>query len=81
MFACYIVEKRKSYKMNETHDKPQYYIFMDSGERLYLLGTDGKYETDISEAISFDDKLDAIIYVEKHGFDKIASIRQVIHKA
>ena len=50
---------------------------MNGGDKMYVLGKTGQYETKLSEAMSFTDKLDAIIYVEKHGYERFATIRQV----
>ena len=46
---------------------------------MYLLGSDGKYleDNDPNEAMTFKDKLDAIIYVEKRGLQRLATIRRV----
>lgn len=54
-----------------------YYIFMNGGDKMYVLGRTGQYETKLSKGMTFSDKLDAIIYVEKHGYQKIATIRKV----
>ncbi len=60
-----------------TEIKPSYCIFMDGGDGLYVIGKTGGYETELSKAMTFEDKLDAIIYVEKHGYQKIARIRKI----
>lgn len=56
-----------------------YYIFMNGGDKMYVIGKTGQYETDLNEAMTFMEKLNALIYVEKHGYEKIATIRRVIH--
>lgn len=63
--------------MNGVVTESPCYIFMNGGDKMYVLGKTGQYETKLSEAMSFTDKLDAIIYVEKHGYERIATIRQV----
>lgn len=63
--------------MGKTVVESPYYIFMNGGDKMYVLGKTGQYETDLSEAMTFTDKLDAIIYVEKHGYERIATIRRV----
>lgn len=63
--------------MDNVITESPYYIFMNGGDKMYVLGKTGQYETDLSEAMSFTDKLDAIIYVEKHGYERIATIRKV----
>ena len=44
---------------------------------MYVLGMTGQYETELSKAMTFTDKMDAIVYVEKHGYERIATIRKV----
>jgi len=47
---------------------------------MYVLGKTGQYEEELSKGMTFSDKLDAIIYVEKHSYQKIATIRKVVSK-
>ena len=54
-----------------------YYIFINGGDKMYVLGKTGHYEEDLSKGMTFSDKIDAIIYVEKHGYERIATIRKV----
>jgi len=63
--------------MEQTQINSPYYIFMNGGDKRYVLGRTGQYETELSKAMTFNDKLDAIIYVEKHGYERIATIRKV----
>ena len=63
--------------MNEAILESPYYIFMNGGDKMYVLGKTCQYETDLSDAMTFREKIDAIIYVEKHGFERIATIRKV----
>lgn len=63
--------------MEKTVVESPYYIFMNGGDKMYVLGRTGQYETELSKAMTFNDKLDAIIYVEKHGYERIATIRKV----
>ena len=63
--------------MNEAILESPYYIFMNGGDKMYVLGKTGQYETDLSDAMTFREKIDAIIYVEKHGYERIATIRKV----
>lgn len=63
--------------MNEVVNESPYYIFMNGGDKMYVLGRTGQYEENLSEAMSFTDKYDAIVYVEKHGYQRIATIRRV----
>ncbi len=66
--------------MNLSKEKSPYYIFINSGDSLYVLSKTGEYETNLSNALPFDDKLETIMYVEKYGYQKIATIRRV-HRA
>ncbi len=54
-----------------------YYIFLDGGSKWFLLGQAETYEETLDKAVSFEDKLDAILHMEKHGLQKIATIRKV----
>ena len=63
--------------MSEAISESPYYIFMNGGDKMYVLGKTGQYETDLSKAMTFTEKLDAIIYVEKHGYERLATIRKV----
>lgn len=63
--------------MNEVVQESPYYIFMNGGDKMYVLGRTGQYEEELSNAMTFTDKYDAIVYVEKHGYQRIATIRKV----
>ena len=63
--------------MNEVVQESPYYIFMNGGDKMYVLGRTGQYEEELSNAMTFIDKYDAIVYVEKHGYQRIATIRKV----
>ena len=63
--------------MKDTVTESPYYIFMNGGDKIYMIGKTGQYEEEMSKAMTFSDKIDAIIYVEKHGYEKIATIRKV----
>lgn len=65
--------------MNSIQVESPYYIFMNSGDKMYVLGRTGQYETELSKAMSFIEKIDAIVYVEKHGYERIATIRRVCY--
>ena len=56
-----------------------YYIFVSGGDRMYLLGSDGNYVPDnnAEEAMQFGEVIDAVIYIEKHGLEKLATIRKI----
>lgn len=63
--------------MNDVVTESPYYIFMNGGDKMYVLGRTGQYETELSNAMTFTEKIDAIIYVEKHGYERISTIRKV----
>ena len=63
--------------MNDVVTESPYYIFMNGGDKMYVLGKTGQYQTELQNAMTFNDKLDAIIYVEKHGYERLATIRKV----
>lgn len=63
--------------MNDIQTESPYYIFINGGDKMYVLGKTGRYETALSEAMTFADKYDAIVYIEKHGYERIATIRRV----
>ena len=63
--------------MNDVVTESPYYIFMNGGDKMYVLGRTGQYETELLNAMTFTEKIDAIIYVEKHGYERIATIRKV----
>ena len=57
----------------------QYYIFVNGGDRTYLLGSDGKYleDNNADEAMTFSEILDAVTHIEKRGLQRLATIRKV----
>lgn len=67
--------------MKESTDlESPYYIFMNGGDKMYVLGKTGEYQTELADAMAFTEKIDAIIYVEKHGYERIATVRKVSTK-
>ena len=63
--------------MENAMSESPYYIFMNGGDKMYVLGKTGQYQTELENAMTFNDKLDAIIYVEKHGYERLATIRKI----
>lgn len=55
----------------------KWYVFTIGLDKAYILAVNGRYETTLKNALSFDDKIDAIEFVEKHGYEKITTIRKV----
>ena len=60
-----------------TKAESPWYIFILGGDRLYVIGRTGQYETELEKAMSFTEKIDAIAYVERYGYDRITTIRKV----
>lgn len=58
----------------------RYYIFIDSGDQAYLLGLRGDYVTSIEEAMWFSDVLEAKLYVDRHGLERITTVRKIVFK-
>lgn len=44
---------------------------------MYLLGKHGEYVSSLKDALKYDDALDAKIYIDKHGMEKITCVRKV----
>ena len=63
--------------MSENKSSSPYYIFINGGDGIYVLGKTRDYEINLIEAVSFTEKLSAIAYVEKYCHEKIATIRKV----
>ena len=63
--------------MSENNSSSPYYIFINGGDGIYVFGKTGDYETNLTEAVSFAEKLSAIMYIEKYGLEKIATVRKV----
>ena len=53
-------------------------IQLDGGEGLLFVGAYGERTTDLQEAVIFKDELDAHIYIDKHGLNRIAKVRRII---
>lgn len=62
--------------MSKQADNP-YYIFIISGDVPMMVGKTGQYVTKVREALSFAEKIDALEYVDKHGYNKIATVRKI----
>ena len=57
-------------------NEERFYIVIIDPEGCFAIGQEGTYESVISKAISFVDKYDALKYIEKHGLQKISTIRK-----
>ena len=47
---------------------------------LLFVGVSGDYTTDLQEAQIFYDPLEAQLYIEKHGMERLAIVRKIVHK-
>lgn len=50
------------------------YILINTGSEYQLAGRSSFCTDDISEAVSFDDRESAALYIEKHGLEKISRL-------
>ena len=65
--------------MMDNQTESPWYIFINGGDRMYLLGKDGGYLTENSKemAMAFKEKINAIEDVERRGLERLATIRKV----
>ena len=61
--------------VSQSEDK--YYIFIIDPQGCFVIGIGGKYEETISKALVFANKHEAHRYVEKHGLQKISTVRKM----
>lgn len=52
-------------------------IAVNSGVGLRVIGGSGQYAKEISDAKHFADEIAAYEYIEKHGLEKMASVRVI----
>lgn len=52
----------------------RYYIAVNTGVGYPLLKDPLTYTSYFSEALSFSDIVDAYLYIEKHGLEKLATV-------
>ncbi len=60
--------------MQEQTSNP-YYIFIICGDVPMMIGKTGQYVRKFKDALSFSQKNDALEYVDKHGYNSIATVR------
>lgn len=56
----------------------RYYIFIDAGDQTYLMGLHEDYVTSIKDALWFSDVLEAKLYVERRGIERITTVRKIL---
>ena len=64
----------------DINSRDKYHIFIFDPKVCFVVGKDGMYEDSISQALSFNNKYDAVKYIEKHGIQKISTIRRFVVK-
>lgn len=52
-------------------------VAVNSGIGLRVIGGNGRYEKEIADAKTFNDEIDAHKYIERHGLEKLASVRVI----
>lgn len=62
--------------MSEQTNNP-YYIFIISGDVPMMIGKTGQYVRKFKNALAFTKKIDALEYVDRHGYNRIATVRQI----
>ena len=67
--------------MDRSNIDSQCLIQLDGGDGLYFLGNYGKRTPDLQEARIFRDELEAHIYIDKHGLNRLAKVRKIIKEA
>ena len=51
-------------------------IAINSGNGLRLIGNTGQYVKEFSDAMKFANEIEAYEYIERHGLEKISSVRK-----
>ena len=62
--------------MSEKTNNP-YYIFIICGDVPMMIGKTGQYVRKFKNALTFTNKIDALEYVDRHGYNRIATVRQI----
>ena len=62
--------------MSEQTNNP-YYIFIICGDVPMMIGKTGQYVRKFKNALAFTKKIDALEYVDRHGYNRIATVRQI----
>lgn len=55
----------------------QIIIAVNSGVGLRVVGGNGQYAKEIADAKQFADEIEAYEYIERHGLEKMASVRVI----
>lgn len=62
--------------MTEKNKSP-YYIFIICGDVPMMIGKTGQYVRKFKNALAFTNKIDALEYVDRHGYNSIATVRTI----
>lgn len=62
--------------MSEQTNNP-YYIFIICCDVPMMIGKTGQYVRKFKNALAFTKKIDALEYVDRHGYNRIATVRKV----
>ena len=60
--------------MSEQTNNP-YYIIIICGDVPMMIGKTGQYVRKFKNALAFTKKIDALEYVDRHGYNRIATVR------
>lgn len=52
-------------------------IAINSGVGLRMIGNTGQYVKEFTDAMKFADEIEAYEYIERHGLEKISSVRKL----
>ena len=55
-------------------------IAINSGVGLRLIGNTGQYVKEFTDAMKFANEIEAYEYIERHGLEKISSVRKYAFK-
>ena len=55
-------------------------ILLDAGDRVFFLGRHGEHTEQAKDILLFCDEMAARTYIDKHGIDRIASIRHIVQR-
>ena len=55
-------------------------IAINSGVGLRMIGNTGQYVKEFANAMRFADEIEAYEYIERHGLEKISSVRKAVKR-
>ena len=63
------------------NDTPKYIIFIHANDFPSFVSNYDGVTPDVHDARVFYDRYDAQLYIEKHGLERMSSIRKIIERA